>query len=269
MKYIGKAMKRFPFGRYITTNSVDLSSLGLGKYCHRISYDTNTMNFVEETLVLIKDKVYRYDILTENQKKEVVERLLPIMLVCLGSNLTSANQTEVDCERIFTAFEEIDLTDEQIRFHILSVLYNSARSTSGNLKSQSQKRAVIEIFRKMIDGRLNRQVETLLKEPKNSGKKPKPDGMIDGTNRKYRNESPIWIYLRYGDSKGGSQGDRADNIFKAPESYKDADFLYIWDGNEVNDETINRINAKYPNRVYVTRLKDLKEEELLKLYDAL
>jgi len=265
-----KALKRFLFSLYVKATPVDLSSLGLGKYCHRISYDERTTDFIEDTLDKIKNKTYRDDILTSSGKKVIIGRLLPIMLVCLGSNLTSANQSkEINYEKIFTAFEEMNLTDEQIRCHILSVLYNSARSTSGNLKSQSQKKEVIEAFKKMKDNRLNRLTETLLKEPRNSGKKPKSDGMIDGSSRKYRKESPIWMYLRYGDSKGGSQGDRADNIFKAPESYKDADFLYIWDGNEVNDETISRINAKYPDRVYVTRLKDLKEEELLKLYDAL
>jgi hypothetical protein len=226
--------------------AIDLTSIGFPPgYRYRIIYDTKMINTIASMLYFGK---YRTDPRAQIQA-------IDIMLVALGSNGTSCQKARKDGysisdDEIIKEFESLNLSYDQIRHHVVTVVYNSQRSTNGNKKSSDQKGAVRNVFSKMSPPFCQLKIG----EPKDSGLPTKPDGVIIFGNKR------IWLYLRYGDSDGGSQGDRKTSMQQCAQAQPNDKFIFICDGIEVDQAKIDAANQC--QNAYVSRLAELSESAM-------
>jgi hypothetical protein len=179
-------------------------------------------------------------------------QVMEVMMVAVGINQTGCTRLKkagrgIPDAVIIERFESLNLSFQQIRDHLVTLSYNSQRSTNGNLKSLAQKLDVEAFFSKLPEPFCRIKIC----EPSGSGLTPKPDGYI-----KLDNGNMIWVYLRYGDSIGGSQRDRRSTML-ASHKHDDKKFIFIWDGIEVDQESLDEINTC--DRVYASRLAEFDE----------
>ena len=242
-EFTAMSKRKKGFVEAVHGEKVALELIGFPKgYYYRYVYDNQMLDTLTRMVV---NKMYRTNPLAMDQSLE-------IMMVAIGTNCTTCTKLKkdghgIDDEAIIAMFESLNLPFEEVRNHLLTLAYNSQRSTFGNLKSLAQK-IDVDIFCKKLSDPFCR---LKICEPSGSGLTPKPDGYIA-----LDNGEAIWVYLRYGDSTGGSQGDRRSTML-ASEKHGDKKFIFIWDGIEVNQKTLNAINAA--SHVYATRLADFDE----------
>lgn len=259
---------------------IDLSLLGLTQKYDFILYNPELVNKTTETIhQMYTTGSYTIQRLRGDGTVDVLSLEMPdladalaVMLACIGTSYTAYRQSNkgMTVPNIINRFQEYARLvqaknanlREQIRYHAISVSYNSGRSTNGNTKSNTQKAGVHTVFEKFVDCRLRNY--TIKEVTDQTDLNPRPDGLIAGNGRLHRKKD-IMIYLRYGDAGGGSQTDRKATMEKSAQAHPNVDFLFICDGLEVDEDFIRKLN-KFPN-VYATRTKDLDETKLLELYD--
>jgi hypothetical protein len=220
---------------------VELESLGFPPgHRYIILFDAEK---IEKLTDILFKKLYK-------GRPDVKQTILNIITVGIGVNNTSYtkaiknnyNIADVDC--LIERFESYNYSRKQIEYTIATIVYNSARSSIGNKKSTNQKKDVQKFFVAQPEPYCN----ILICEPKGSGFDIKPDGFIP-----LESGDCIWVYLRYGDSDGGSQGDRQDTM-RQSKNHPNQKFLHIWDGIEVEESVMDQLNA-FPN-TYATRFSE-------------
>ena len=250
---------------------IDLSNVGLdGVHCSK-RYNIPMITALANALA---KKDYG-----PKENLEYREMVRNIIALALGSHKTELRKARKDCKavnfdklkKIFEAYIDLPsgdpkrLNSGQIFCTIIDYLANVVRSSAANFKSTTQKDRVREIVKGFTDPRLQRlQIkEVILKEFKNNKKRQRPDGILEKPG-----SDTILAYLRYGSGAGGSQGDRRSTFMSLPSALPKYKFLFIWDGTEVVDDVIEQVNQAFPGRVYITRTKDLDEQQLCALYDS-
>jgi len=231
-------MARSLIATLATCQKVELESLGFPEgHRYIIKYDHERIASVAR---LIHQKAYE-------KREQFKQQLLKVFLVGIGITQTGYNAAIktghkiADIDSLIARFESYNYSEKQIEHLLSSVTYNSLRSTICNKKSTDQKKVIRAFFVHLPSPYCNIKIC----EPPHSGFDIKPDGFIalSGTE-------VIWVYLRYGDGSGGSQGDRRDTM-RQSKNRPTQKFLYIWDGIEVDDKTIKQLNS-FPN-TYATR----------------
>ena len=171
----------------------------------------------------------------------------------IGISKTTFDRMDISKDDAVKMFEGMGLSADQIRCHVIVVLYNSVRSSIGTRKSTDQKNRLKAIFGSYSN------VIAEVKEVK-SHLTPRPDGIIKLTSDIHKS---AYVYLRTGTAAGGSQNDRFNGMIDKVKANPSIKFVCIFDGPEAEQETTD-VLSKCPN-CYSCSTNDIDESKIVAL----